>query len=147
MDALNQGIAGYIFNAETLTGLNTRVKPDLITLAYGTNDWQTIRDFSLIEHSIPAYFKKLRELFPETPVIAITPIWRADLGLPVTSGAPLEAVGTVIRREAAKYPGITVVEGFELVPHDRAFFADGFLHPNAEGFAFFTENLAAHCGK
>jgi TnpA family transposase len=57
---------------------------------------------------------------------------------------PLEEVEKVIRREAAKYTGVSVVEGFELVPHDSSYYADTFLHPNTEGFAFFTENLAKY---
>jgi lysophospholipase L1-like esterase len=140
MDAVNQGVGGYVFRAESLSGLERLPEPALVTVAYGTNDWATIYDFDVIELQVSSYFKKLAALFPAVPIYAITPLWRADMETASASGEPLERIAEVIGREAAKYGNIRVVDGFGLVPHDPALFADG-LHPNSKGFAHYAENL------
>jgi lysophospholipase L1-like esterase len=141
LDALNQGIAGYVFNPKSLDGLDG-LKPKLITVAYGTNDWATLYDFTALEANITAYFKALTTRFPQTPILAITPIWRADIDTASSSGEKLDKVAEVIRRETSAYRNITVVDGFTLVPHEPGLFADGFLHPNRQGFVHYADNLA-----
>ena len=36
---------------------------------------------------------------------------------------------------------ITVVSGFDLVPHDENLFGDLSLHPNDKGFAYYVDTL------
>ncbi|MDR3276798.1 MAG: SGNH/GDSL hydrolase family protein [Treponema sp.] len=143
LDALNQGIAGYGFKAESLDGLDAWAGPRIITVAYGTNDWETTGDFAALDANLSAYFKRLREVFPHTPVFAMSPIWRADLHKKSANGERLERVAELIRREAARYRDVVAVEGFTLVPHDPDLFTDGYLHPNARGFEYYGDNLAA----
>jgi len=39
------------------------------------------------------------------------------------------------------FKNIVCINGFDLVPHDDRFFADGRLHPNDKGFACYFEGL------
>ena len=139
IDALlvNQAIGGDVFRAnypQALPGF----APDLITVAYGTNDWssRTREDF---EEAMAGFFQNLHSAYPGAPVLAITPIWRAD-GEELPRFGPFGAVGEAIRRECAKY-GYTVIDGLSLVPHDSRYFYDARLHPNAEGFGHYFANL------
>ncbi len=48
-----------------------------ITVAYGTNDWSGT-SYAQITTEVPAYFSKLRELYPRAKIVYISPIWRGD---------------------------------------------------------------------
>ena len=37
--------------------------------------------------------------------------------------------------------GVTIVKGFDLVPHEEQYYGDLWLHPNDEGFEKYFENL------
>lgn len=140
LDALNQGVGGYYFMAESLAGLETVPAPKLITVAYGTNDWTTMPDIETIRLNVRQYFSRLNELFPNTPTYVITPIWRGDMDVAQPSGS-LEDVIEVIKNEATVYANITIVEGLNISSHKSEDYADGFLHPNKEGFAVMAEGI------
>jgi lysophospholipase L1-like esterase len=140
LDAINQGVGSYYFMAESLTGLENLPKPKLITVAYGTNDWTTIPDIETIRNNVSQYFKKLYELYPDIPVLVITPIWRGDMDVLQPSGS-LEDVINVIEEEASGYENIAIIDGFEISSHKSEDYADGFLHPNKEGFAIMAERI------
>ena len=72
-----------------------------------------------------------------TPILTLTPLWRGDdpHRLPI-----LEAQREFIYRTAAQYAGITVVNGYELVPHISECFLDN-LHPNAWGMELYAKHL------
>ena len=46
-----------------------------------------------------------------------------------------------VRQVTASYDNITVIRGFELIPHESGYFGDMFLHPSDEGFAHYGKNL------
>ena len=75
-EIVNQAIGGEIFRPAILDE-NLPFTPDLITVAFGTNDWsgQTAENF---EKNADGFYTKLATLYPNTPVFAILPIWRAD---------------------------------------------------------------------
>lgn len=140
LDALNQGVGSYYFMAESLVGLETLPIPKLITVAYGTNDWTTIPDLNTIRDNVRQYFEKLIQLFPDTPIIVITPIWRGDMDVLQSSGS-LEDVIKVIEEETTGYENITIIDGLEISSHKTEDYADGFLHPNKEGFGFMAKRI------
>lgn len=141
-DAINQGVGGYTYQQGSLCELERMEKPDLITVAYGTNDWFYNPEIDDIQKNIREYYARLNELFPEVSTYAMTPLWRADLDMPHASNVPLCRIGEIIREETAKYGNIKVIDCEELIPHDSDYFADGFLHPNGEGYAFMAMALA-----
>lgn len=142
-ESMNQGIGGAIYNAEDLDE-NLRFKPDIVIVAYGTNDWYWRRD---VESTAPAYYRRLTEIYPEAKIYALLPIWRGDREM-------LELMGrrsfldhrTVIQKAAESYENIMVIETMGFVPHDPNFFEDQALHPNELGFLMFADALAEVIG-
>lgn len=147
-DALNQGIGGHIYQPESLDGLQRLdFRPDAITVAYGTNDWHQAASLDTVRERIRAYYDRLTALFPDTPVFAVSPLWRADLDEPRAHGEPLTVLRELLAQETARYPNVRVVDGFSLMAHDASLFEDGFLHPNADGFAQIARALEAEIVK
>ena len=140
MDALNQGVGSYYYMAESLIGLETLPVPKLITVAYGTNDWTMMPDIETIRTNVQKYFNRLNTLFPNTPIFVITPIWRGDMDVEQPSGF-LEDVIELIENEALQYANIKIINGLEISSHKSEDYADGWLHPNKEGFAVMAKGI------
>jgi len=139
MDLLNQAVSGYVFDAATIdAGLPRR--PDLITVAYGTNDWVMRENHRQFEAEAAAYLEKLTQAFPEAPIVAITPICRLDVTGRQPAGT-LDEIRRTIERLGDRHPTVRCVDGLSLVPHLPEFYADG-LHPNDEGFLHMALHLA-----
>ncbi|MBN1669389.1 MAG: SGNH/GDSL hydrolase family protein [Kiritimatiellae bacterium] len=119
------------------------LKPDLVTVAYGTNDWNFHETADAFRAACSGYLAKLADLVPEARVVVLTPIWRADLDESKTMG-PFSLVADIIREESAAHPGIEVVDGLGLVPHTPEYYADQRVHPNDLGFMHYAANLVRH---
>ncbi len=137
-EILNQGIGGDKFHAPNIDP-ELPFSPDIVTVAYGTNDWAAA--IPELAEKIDEYFKKLRFVYPETPIFAIPPIWRGNVDGLVKNGLTLDDVRTLVREKADKY-GCFAVDSARLVPPAEAFFMDRFLHPNDMGFILYGINLA-----
>ncbi len=137
-EAVNQAIGGERFWSDLAEACDVSA-PDLITVAYGTNDWNGAAR-EVFERECASFYKILSRKYPSAKIFAITPIWRADLDR-VTKVGPFETVAAYIREATAALPNVTVIDGFDFVPHDTALFSDKYLHPNDDGFAYYFENL------
>lgn len=137
---LNHGIGGEVFHERNYLRGSCE-KFDLITIAYGTNDFS--KGDKAFFTRMPAFLKAVAEDNPETPIVVILPLFRRLEALGMDKGIGcLQDVRDAISREAAKYANITVVNGWDLVPHDAAFYAEAFmLHPVDLGFSQFAMNL------
>lgn len=139
-ESVNQAIGGAVFDAGDLDE-TLGFDPDMIFVAYGTNDWYHRRD---IAHVAGTYLKKLTGIYPNTPVYVILPIWRSDTGEQEASGAiPFEEARQTLRKVCELYANVSVIDGIDFVPHCAEFFADGYLHPNEEGFKLYADRLEA----
>ncbi|MBO4939810.1 MAG: SGNH/GDSL hydrolase family protein [Clostridia bacterium] len=132
-EILNQGIGGYYYDAKVLKTLEN-FKPDKIILAMGTNQFRSADKKEVID----AYYEKLNALYPNVPMLAVTPLWRE---LSKEDKPIFESCVQIIRSQAEKYPNLTIVDGFTLVPGCPQYFLDG-LHPNALGMTLYGQNLA-----
>lgn len=113
--------------------------PDYIMVAYGTNDWaHSSRE--TIAKNCRAFFEALRKNYPHTPIVVITPIWRVEYYERRSFGAFQEVDG-FIREVLAEFDNITILQGYDFVPHDVSYFADRRVHPNDNGFAHYFEHL------
>ena len=140
-EVLNQGVGGYCFYEKSLTE-PIPYAPDLILLAYGTNDYSGVETTAAYEARLRGYMKRLAELFPGVPVLQLLPIWRNDLSFHYKEKArdyTLEDARNIIRRVAAEYPNITVAD--VNMPQDQDFFAPDWVHPNDLGFQIFGERV------
>ena len=135
----NKGIGGAKFFPEVATE-GDGFMPDLITVAYGTNDWSNELDYDTLYSNCKAFFANLTGLYKGTPIFAITPIWRKDYTMEKPFGDFLN-IPSCIRKATEEYSNIKVIEGFDFVPHDELLYADRNLHPNNEGFSHHCQNL------
>lgn len=135
-DLVNQGIAGYVHNAALLEHLPDR-QPDVITTAYGTNDWSICRSAEEFAGRVEPYFARLHELWPDVPVLVILPIWRVDHAKPRPSGS-FDEMRAHLAAIAEQYPGVRILDGMTAVPHQRDFYGDLRVHPNDMGFLHYT---------
>ncbi len=146
-ELVNMGIGGEIFRPE-LVDAEMNYQPDIVTVAYGTNDWSG----QTRERTVSCandFYANVRAAFPNAKIFAITPIWRAD-DHRVTKVGVFEE-GREIVRNAARAVGATVIEGDGMIPHLREVCSDAYLHPNDYGFKFYANALydaiTAHLGK
>ena len=143
LDLINQAVAGYIFDENTLRGLGQLREnpPACIIVAYGTNDWGRISSVSALRTSARSYLERLNRAFPEVPTYVISPLWRADKDEESPSGKRLGWMYKMLKNACKGLSNMHVIRGFDLLPHDGAYMADGRLHPNAAGATIVAERL------
>ena len=132
----NKAIGGEIFCAKLASFKNDT--PDLITVAYGTNDWNRTT-FDKFKVQSRGFFENLRKNYPDTRIFAITPIWRKD-GTQEREFGDFSLVTEYIYK-AVEGLDIEVIYGYDLVPEDTSLFGDLRLHPRDEGFEHYAKNL------
>jgi len=136
-EVLNQGIGGYVYDKNVLMQMYD-YKPDKIIISMGTNQFGTES-----MEGIEEYYKLLKEIYGETPVLCILPLWRDD----VPNGLPtLIKFCNNLKKIAEQYDNVTIVEGFKLVPHLPEYFLDK-LHPNCLGCEVYGRNLVLEIEK
>lgn len=135
---INKGIGGEVFFPE-LSEFPDDFVPDYITVAYGSNDWskKTEKDFKV---RCKKFYASLSELYPNTPIFAMTPVWRKDYRDFREFGL-FENVEKGIAEVVKDLKNVTLINGFDLVPHDEKYYADIRLHPNDAGYVHYADNL------
>lgn len=143
-DAVNKGIGGDIFFPE-LALLKDPIEPDIVTVAYGTNDWNncTIKQF---KENCFAFFNNLSSTYKEANIFAITPLWRADLDKETKFGMPHCEMFELMRNILTDLK-INVINGYDLTPHIKEFYSDEYLHPNDLGFSIYARELTKQIKK
>ena len=144
LDLVNQAIAGHHFDHHTLRGMRALRDnpPAVILVAYGTNDWAHAESKRELTVNMAKYLERIVDHFPDTPIYAISPIWRADEGTERRCGRSLAWMRDHLREECERR-GIHYIDGAYMVPADPRLFADGRLHPNAEGAGLMAEAVLA----
>ena len=142
-DEYNKAIAGETY-CPGLAACRDDFTPDYITVAYGANDW-SLKSKEDLERNSRLFYANLQKNYPGVPVFVITPIWRADREESRPFGS-FDDVEATIRKNAADFPQIQVIRGYDLVPHDTKYFVEAKLHPTTEGFAHYGKNLCAQIG-
>ena len=137
-ELIDQGIGGEIFRPELLDE-ELDFAPDIITVAYGTNDWSGQERERTVTNA-NAFYAKLRALYPSAKIFALTPIWRADDDRVTKVGTFAEGV-QIVKDAASAQEGVVIVDGARMVPHLREVMADKYLHPNDYGFKFYANAL------
>lgn len=137
-EMINKGIGGDFFNPQ-LADIPDEITPDLITVAYGTNDWAK-NPKKVFEDDCAGFFDALSRRYPGVKICALLPIWRQNMDR-ITDVGTFAQAAEIIRKNCEKHPEITVVNGLELVPHLPEFFSPDVLHPNDFGFQCYARNL------
>lgn len=135
-DSIVYGVGGGIFDYKIL-GTTPEFDPDLITVAFGTNDWARSYNASTLENNMKAFLNKLKELYPDAKIVGITPLWRKDAG--TNKAMTFDEARDLIKSVYEEY-GIPCIDGEDMMGHDDKFFADD-VHPNDEGHKEYAKNL------
>ena len=135
-ESVIQGIGGAYFNEESFDSLS--FDPDIVFVAYGTNDFGHYKTYDELRAHCEAHLGLIAEEYKEKKIFVLSPIWRDQ-----REG---KAMGTfegcrAIIIDAAEKLGLIHIDGLKLVPPLPSLFADGFLHPNDNGFSLYAENL------
>lgn len=137
-DIINQAVGGAVFCPDYAEKLD--FDPDAVIIAYGTNDFSHCSSLDEVYDNAFGYIKKMTEFYNNSKIFVISPIWRSD---EITNIKPLgtfaECRETVMR--AARQLPVKLIDGYTLTPHIADFYADGYLHPNSDGFGVYAENL------
>ena len=137
-DLDNRGIGGDHFSAG-LAELEPVENPDIVTVAYGTNDWSHWG--ACFDEECPRMIKNLATRYPDAEIFVISPIWRGDWDRKGSMDRRLPDLHQTICEYASSYPNVKVINAWNFVPHLSDFFGDGHLHPNDLGFGLYAECL------
>ncbi len=142
---VNQAIGGERFVPEIVLE-DTEYRPDVVTVAYGTNDWSgTVKSY--FHPRCEEFFEKAGRTYPEAKKFAILPIWRADAksGKQKYEGSLDEACEFIA--ETAQKHGFIVIDARPFMPQAPEFYWDSRLHPNDLGFAEYAAGVIAEMEK
>lgn len=139
-EEFNKAIGGERF-FPALSATKESFVPDYITVAYGTNDWN-VSDKETFERDCKAFYTNLVKNYPDSKIFAITPIWRKDENKEKALG-DFSYVDAYIREVTKEFANVTVITGYDFVPHDENLYADFRLHPNDKGFDHYFNSLYA----
>ena len=142
---VNNAIGGEKF-VPALLNENPEFIPDIITVAYGTNDWSG-KPRAEFEKLCTEFFEKAAKIYPNAEKFAILPIWRADgKRIPVKFEGTFDEACDFIEARAIEN-GFHVIDGRYLIPRDPAFYWDSRLHPNDMGFGEYAAGLITEIEK
>ncbi|MBP5289344.1 MAG: SGNH/GDSL hydrolase family protein [Clostridia bacterium] len=139
-EAFNFAIAGGCMDPGILEG--DLPPTDLITVAYGTNDFRHASPTDFRER-LSEFFRRVNAYYPTTPVFVMPPFYRlpADESGESFEIGTLDEVREAIGREAGKYDNVSVLNSKFFVPPMPSFFGDGRLHPNELGSVSLSDHL------
>lgn len=143
---LNQAVAGMSFAEHNTAGNYGEFTPDYILIANGTNSYAMGTETAdakrgAITSSMTAMIDNIHRIFPNAKIFGLLPIWRNDEEGPKCT---LTEVSKIIAEVYEKYDDITVIDGYDFIPHDVKYFSNPTLalHANYEGHALYGENLS-----
>lgn len=134
IDLINQAVAGHVFDADSLGSFSQwrDEQPELVVVAYGTNDWSHKRSAEVIEGDAVAYLDRLSWIFPKVPIYVLSPLWRSDEHEPKACGLPITWMNQMLGRVCSRHHNMHLVDGYHGIPKDAALFSDRVLHPGPE---------------
>ncbi len=137
LDSYNKAIGGDKFFPEILE-LDEPVNPEIITVAYGINDWCT-QTREELTHFSREYLVRVSKKFPDAKIFVISPIWHKG-GYSEKFGGKYTEVHSILENNTSDLDNIILIDGNKLTPHNENFYTDG-THPNDICFSIHAENL------
>ena len=137
-NCINKAIGGEVFRPE-LAALPDEGDVELISVAYGTNDWNG-RTPEQWKHNARAFYTQLRKNYPEARILVLAPVWRGDWQSD-KPGGEFRQVAKILEEIAGQIGNALFVDCFDFIPHDPAYFSPDVLHPNSDGFRCYGKGL------
>lgn len=144
-DAVNKGIGGEVF-FPTLAELRDDLEPDIITVAYGTNDWAWNNNERFEKNSV-LFYERLSKNYPNARIFALAPIWREACTQVQSHTGEFRSIAMRIKNIVSELPNVTFIDCFDFVPHEQSNFVSDILHPNDKGSGHYAYNLYAEIKK
>ena len=139
---LNQAVGGDVFCPENLD-LALPFAPDIITVAYGTNDWKTE---VLQSGDAKVYLDKLTAIYPGVPVFVLLPIWR-EIENELRQGITLQQGRELLAGWAENRENVFIVDCHHFVPFLPEYYYDSVLHPNDMGYLYYAKAVEKAIGQ
>ena len=117
---------------------------DKVFVAFGVNDFNRGRSLHDFKEEARGMLEVLSSR-ENSQVYLLTPIPWALRTNPNENEFYLEDYRKALRKVAADFPKVIVIEGAKLVPDDPAYYVDD-IHPNDLGATTFADNLLAELG-
>ena len=133
----NKAIGGEVF-FPALANTREDWTPDLILVAYGTNDWSKSDRDTFLENA-GTFLRTLRDQYAGVKLFVMLPIWRKDRDAHRKYGS-----FDLMRQDLARISselGLQTIDCYSFVPQDTSCFADLRLHPNDKGFESYGRAL------
>jgi lysophospholipase L1-like esterase len=138
MNLLNQGVGGYYYDVNSLDP-DLAYTPDIITVAYGTNDWGSRTSTEEMSKHVIAYLQQLTQMYPAVPIFVITPLWRVDWN-DIRPMGTFSRMVEIIEEACSLYPTIRCIRGSTLLPHEPNLLLD-LVHPTDQAFQIIAAQL------
>jgi len=137
-------IAGRASNPDD-GNLVAGLRPDLITVLMGVNDWQGGVPPERYRANMLGFINAIRSTHSEVPIYLITPLWVISSWTPPSAQCELEAYRSVLRGIVSKSndPNLHLIEGPDLINHESQYFDSIAVHPNDAGFKMMAKRLTA----
>ncbi len=135
----NTGVGGNVFLPD-FAGKREDFEPDVVIIAYGTNDFATRPSLESVKENSAEFLKRMKQLYSKSKIFVLLPIWRGDLENWNNPMGTFEDCRMTIK-ETAQELSLNVIDAYGFVPPMEEFFADKVLHPNATGFGIYAQNL------
>jgi lysophospholipase L1-like esterase len=128
----NFGVGGAAFRPEKIEP--NGIKPDIVTAAYGINDWLSANlTPDIFRRNVSGFCERMVEFFPGAKLYVISPFWYIDKTTERSLGTYYD-VKDMIRETCGKFAPVRFIDGEALVPQSHDYFFDT-VHPNELGFA------------
>lgn len=137
-EIVSQAVGGACFNPEVVAHVGDF---DMVLVSYGSNDWAK-KDAAAFRADAAAFMDRLRGLYGSIPVVYVLPVWRGDIHTHSPNAGDFLACRQLLKAIALDH-GFTVLDDFDLLPHDVHLFSDKYLHPNDQGFVPYAARLIA----
>ena len=134
---INKGIGGDVFHPELIDDV---LAPDIVTVAFGTNDWAH-SEYDVFLRDSAAFLRKIRNFYPHAKVFVITPIWRRDIDR-ITACGKFENIAASLKYLCRSFSGVYVIDGLSLAAHVPEMLVDH-VHPGDLGHVLYAANLTA----
>lgn len=138
-ESFHKGIDGGTYFAP-IAAAAVRRDYDLVTVAYGTNDWDRV-PFDEFSKQASEFLSILASRYPTARIYVLTPTWRADNQPKQRPHGTVEDYRDFLTAACDKHPNMRVIHCVDFIPHDPAMFGDERLHPSDEGFAHYAKGL------
>lgn len=137
-EGVNHGIGANVFNDKDLDP-DLPYSPDIIFVAFGTNDWTHNRD---IKTESQKYLSELIKIYPHSKIYVILPIWRGRLSEhEAKTTVTFSEMHDILKCACEDFAKVRIIDGRDLVPNDPKLFRPDTTHPNENGFNYYGNEL------